>query len=172
MPLTPFHLGPALLAGVVLYRFLDLPTVLAGSVVVDVRAALVVFGPLDEPIHGVLTTFVGATAVTLTLTVVVLALPDGVQSLLDIGRLAPTTSLGPVLAGAFVGTWSHVVLDSLLYADARPLFPLAENPLLREGVAFGPVYGGCLVAGLFGLAGYVFRRRQADGIRPVQRGPP
>ncbi len=63
MALAPFHLGPALLAGVVPYRFLDLPTVLAGSVVVDVRAALVVFGPLDGPVHGVLTTFVGATAV-------------------------------------------------------------------------------------------------------------
>ncbi|MCD2205132.1 hypothetical protein [Halobacterium sp. KA-6] len=69
MPVTPFHLGPALLLGVVVYMWLDLPALLVGSVVVDVRAALVVFGPLKPPIHGILTTFVGGTIIAGLLTV-------------------------------------------------------------------------------------------------------
>jgi len=154
MPLTPFHLGPALLIGVALYRWLDLPTLLAASVVIDVRAALVVFGPLGGPTHGILTTFVGATVVALALAAGVLALPQPVQSLLAYGRLASTAERAPVLAGALVGTYSHVALDSLLYADARPLFPLAGNPLLREGVVLVPVYGGCALAGLLGVVGF------------------
>lgn len=157
MPLTPFHLGPALLAGVLLYRWLDLPTLLAASVVIDVRASLVVFGPLDGPTHGILTTFVGATTVALVVAVGVRALPDSAQSGLDVGRLAPTAALGPVLAAALVGSWSHVVLDSLLYADAQPFWPLAANPLRQDGVILLPVYGGCLVAGLAGTAGFTIR---------------
>lgn len=157
MPLTPFHLGPALVLGVVLFRWLDLPTLLAASVVIDVRAALVVFGPLDGPIHGILTTFVGGTAVAFALAAGVLALPDRLQSLLDVGRLAPTAEPAPVLAGALVGTYSHVVLDSLLYSDAQPFFPLAGNPLHQTGVIFVPVYAGCLLAGLLGIAGFGLR---------------
>jgi len=53
-----------------------------------------------------------------------------------------------------------------------PLTPLDLCPALLAGVAFGPVYDGCLVAELFGLAGYVFRRRQTDGTQLVQSGPP
>jgi hypothetical protein len=161
MPLTPFHLGPALLLGVLWDRRLDLPTLLAGSVVIDVRAALVVFGPLDGPIHGIFTTFAGAAAVALALTACVLALPASVQPLLDIGRLAPTDESIPVLAGALAGTYSHVVLDSLLYSDAQPFFPLAGNPLHQTGVILLPVYGGCLIAGLLGIAGFGVRWWQA-----------
>lgn len=67
MPFTLFHFGPALLLGVLFYRWLDLPTLLVSSVIVDVRAALVVFGPLDGPVDGILTTFVGGTVVAVIL---------------------------------------------------------------------------------------------------------
>lgn len=150
--MTPFHLGPAALVGVVLYRRLDLPTLLAASVIVDVRAALVLFGPLDPPVHGILTTFLGGGAVALVLAGGVLALPPPVQTRLDRARIASTASAGPVVAGSLVGVWSHVVLDAVLYTDARPLFPLAGNPLL--GQQYGLVYGGCLAAGVLAVVGY------------------
>lgn len=152
MPLTPFHLGPALLVGVLLYRWLDLPTLLIGSVIVDVRAALVVFGPLNGPVHGILTTFVGGTIVALVLAGVMLALPQSVQSWIDYGRLSETVARDSIIAAAIVGVYSHVVLDSLLYTDARPFYPFRWNPFLLDGATFGPVYGGCALAGGLGLA--------------------
>ena len=120
LPLTPFHLGPALLLGVLLSPWLDLPALLAGSVVVDVRAALVVFGPLGPPVHGALTTFAGGTVVALAVAGGVLALPASVEEGLEYGRLADTGSKEPVRAGAVAGVYSHAVLDPMLYADARP----------------------------------------------------
>ncbi len=63
MPVTPFHLGPALLLAALLYRRIDLPTVLLASVVIDVRATLVMVGVLTGSLHGILTTFAGATVV-------------------------------------------------------------------------------------------------------------
>ncbi|MFB6151676.1 MAG: hypothetical protein ABEJ40_07715 [Haloarculaceae archaeon] len=151
MPLTPFHLGPALLVAVLLYRRVDLPTALLGSVVVDVRAALVVFGYLDGPVHGVLTTFLGGGAVALLVAVGVYALPPSAESVLAWTRLAETGDRSSVAAGALVGVLSHVVLDSVLYADADPLYPLDANPLLVGREAVVPVYAGCVAAAVAGL---------------------
>jgi hypothetical protein len=52
MPVTPFHFGPALLIEYLLRRRIDLGTFLIASVITDVRAMLVFFGLLPEPLHG------------------------------------------------------------------------------------------------------------------------
>lgn len=159
MPLTPFHLGPALLLGVLLYRWLDSPTLLVGSVIVDIRAALVVFGPFDGPVHGILTTFAGGTIVALAIGAVVLVLPQSVQSVLNYIRLADTTSVSAIFGAAIVGVSSHVILDSFLYTDTHPFYPSAWNPFFIDGVRFVPVYGGCTLAGVLGLIVFVVRYR-------------
>nr|WP_277543807.1 DUF4184 family protein [Halomicroarcula sp. FL173] len=159
MPLTPFHLGPALLLGILLYRRLDLPTLLVGSVIVDVRAALVVFGPFDGPVHGILTTFAGGTMVALAVGSVVLVLPQSVQSVLNYTRLADTTSVSTIFGAAIVGVSSHVILDSFLYTDTRPFYPSAWNPFFIDGVRFVPVYGGCTLAGVLALIVFAVRYR-------------
>ncbi len=151
MPLTPFHLGPALLLGVIAPRRLDLPTLLVASVVIDVRAALVLFGPLDGPVHGILTTFLGATGVAVALAAGVRLLPETVDRWLDPVRFGGDGDTTAVLAAALVGTYSHVLLDSMLYADARPFYPIDVNPFLAGPVGYAAVYGSCLVAGSVGV---------------------
>lgn len=160
MPLTPFHLGPAFLLGVLLYRRLDLPTLLIGSVLVDVRAALVVLGPLDGPVHGILTTFVGGGGIAVLLTGAIRVLPRRLQAVLDRGRLHDTNALPPVLAASVVGVYSHVVLDSALYTEARPFFPFDWNPFLLGDAKSILIYGGCVAAGILGVGLYVARYRE------------
>jgi len=128
MPFTPFHLGPALLLGVLLYYWVDLPTLLVASVIVDVCAALVVNGPLSGPTHGILTTSVGGTFVGLLVGGLALALPARIQRLGSPFRLADTVPAGPVFAGAVVGVAAHVVLDATLYADVQPFWPWLAIP--------------------------------------------
>lgn len=161
MPFTPFHLGPALLIGVLLFYWVDLPTLLVASVIVDVRAGLVLYGPLSGPVHGVLTTFVGGTAVALVVWGIGASLPERVQRLGSPFRLADTARYGPMLAGAVLGVFTHVVLDATLYTDVQPFWPLEWNPFLLD-LATGPslVYGGCMVAGLLGLGLFVVRWRE------------
>lgn len=170
MPLTPFHLGPAVLLGALLPRRLDLPTLLVASIVVDVRAALVLFGPLDGPVHGILTTFLGGTVVALVLAGAVLALPEvapalreNIQAWLGLLRPGDTGDATSVVLAALLGVYSHVALDSFLYADARPLFPLAWNPFLGGPLTGLAVYGGCLAAGLLGLGVLAARFLRRDG---------
>lgn len=160
MPFTPFHLGPALLLGVLLCYWVDLPTILATSVLVDVRAVLVVYGPLSGPTHGILTTFVGGTVFALLIGGVALSLPASIQRFGSPFRLANTVSPGPIFTGAVLGVATHVILDATLYTDVQPFWPLQSNPFLLGQFAVPVVYGGCLVAGAVGLAGFVARKRE------------
>lgn len=153
MPLTPFHLGPAVLLGALARRRLDLPAICLGSIVIDVRAALVLFGPLESPIHGPLTTLLGGAFVAVAVAIAVLAGYELVGSSLERHSLDVRWSRSNIAAGALVGTWSHVVLDAMLYTDARPLAPLTGNPLLGL-LSPATVYAGCVLAGVVGIGLY------------------
>lgn len=167
MPPTLLHLGPALLLGVVLYRYVDLPTVLLASVVVDVRAALVLYGPLEGPVHGVLTTVAGGTLLALLVGGVVLALPPSVQRLGSPLRLASTVRAKPIFLGAWLGVISHVLLDAMVYSDVQPLWPLEANPLLLSQVTGAVVaYSVSVLAAGIGLGAFLVLARQPAGTGP------
>ena len=54
-----------------------------------------------------------------------------------------------VLGAAF-----HVLLDSPLYRDIRPLFPLAHNPFYNPGLS-SVLYSFCVWMGVIGVIYYV-----------------
>lgn len=159
MPFTPFHLGPALLLGLVCYRWLDLPTLLAASVAVDGRATLVFFGYLDYPLHGPLHTFLVSAILGAVIAVVWYRIRPWFDPLLALFRARQERSLRAMATAAIVGVWGHVLLDSFLYLDIRPFAPVTEaNPFLW--LLFGPwtptlVYAGCIASGMLGLALYL-----------------
>ncbi|MFC7139361.1 hypothetical protein ACFQMA_05850 [Halosimplex aquaticum] len=158
MPFTPFHLGPALLIGVLCLRWLDLPTFLAASVLVDARTTLVFFGYLDGPLHGPLHTLLGATVLAGVLTAAAAPLRPSLDPVLDWAGLPQSTALGRIAAAALGGCWLHVLLDATLYTDVFPFAPVSTaNPLFG---AVGPltVYVGCVAAGLLGVGLYAASR--------------
>lgn len=116
-----------------------------------VRAALVVFGPLEPPIHGILTTFVGGIFIAILVTAVIASLPNSIDRWLDHGQLTDGASRGAIFAGSILGVYSHVILDSILYTDACPFYPIAWNPFFVDGMKFIPVYVGCTLAGILGI---------------------
>lgn len=154
MPFTPYHFGPALLVGLVLFRRLDLPTFVVANVVVDVRAALVYFGHLDGPLHGPLTTLTGGAVVAALLAAAVYPVRPWIDPVLDRVGLAQSRSAARVAVAALAGVWLHVALDATLYADVRPFAPFASaNPLLGAFPSTA-VYLACIAAGLLGAALY------------------
>lgn len=61
-------------------------------------------------------------------------------------------------AGAFLGSFSHVILDALMHADTQPWWPLSPaNPLL-DLVSLGALHLGCLVLAVFGGAVAAWRQ--------------
>jgi hypothetical protein len=72
---------------------------------------------------------------------------------------------GAAIAGSFIGTYSHVALDSIMHLDMEPLRPFADGNRLLLLTDVDTLYLSCLAAGVAGLASWTalaFRRRQAQ----------
>lgn len=134
MPLTPFHLGPALLFGL-LFR-LNVPALLVGSVILDIEALYLLLTGADY-LHGVFHSYLGASIVSLAL-----------------GLL-----FRKIFLSFLVGTYSHVFLDSFLYLDMQPFWPANVNPFLGL-IDSGSVYGFSIIAFFVAAGMLLFKNRR------------
>jgi len=66
-------------------------------------------------------------------------------------------------AGAFTGTLSHIVLDSFMHSDMRPLSPFSDANSLLGMVSLEWLHLGLVISGFVGLVfiGY-FRVKKRD----------
>ena len=142
MPVTPLHTG---IPGLVSYfypRRVDIFSAILGSVLCDTDFFLyLLFG---TPIHGFFHTFMGATVMGIILVVLIRLLQRPVISIKKWFRWETGSDMRSIILGAFLGTFSHVLLDSLIYADMEPFSPVDGNPFLMEGareMMFTLVYG-------------------------------
>jgi hypothetical protein len=60
------------------------------------------------------------------------------------------------IAGAFFGTISHLVLDSLMHHDIHPLAPFSNANPLTDLVSHDGVYQLCVVLGVIGTVAWAF----------------
>jgi hypothetical protein len=149
LPFTPFHLGPGALFKAVGGRHFSFMVFGGTQVLMDLEPAYRIWQ--NAPVlHGPTHTLAGALAIgtlgTLTgkpVTAFVLrrcGLPHG-----------PLTWLAAA-TGAYVGSFSHVLLDALMHADMRPFWPLSDaNPLL-DSVSMGMLHWSCAAGGFIGAA--------------------
>jgi membrane-bound metal-dependent hydrolase YbcI (DUF457 family) len=158
VPFTPFHLGPGLaLAG--LGRWVDFWAFAAANVLIDLESGWNLWRGAF-PVHRFFHTFAGAALVIAPAAALAVAFTwFG-------ARLAGTrrSSVGSAAVGAALGAMSHVVLDSIMHGDMRPLAPWSdENPLLGT-LSLGALHNGCLLAGAVGVALFGVRvlRRRTD----------
>ncbi|MFW9811039.1 MAG: hypothetical protein ACFFF9_01140 [Candidatus Thorarchaeota archaeon] len=156
MPFTPYHFGPSLLLGILLFPFVDLVTLMIASVIVDLEPMAIMFLSLPYPLHGFFHTYLGATIAALVLSGFVYPFRKYLNSIVSLFGLHQTSSLRHIIGASFVGTYSHVFLDSFLYAEMNPFFPVLGNPFVNL-FTFGAVYNFCLIAGLIGFIGYILR---------------
>jgi membrane-bound metal-dependent hydrolase YbcI (DUF457 family) len=156
MPFTPFHLGPALFLGLLLFRFADFPTLVVASVILDLEPFAVLVTGLDYPLHGFFHSFLGGTIVAVALGLIMLRLGGTARGVLKPLGLEQSPSRQTIMLGSFLGVYSHILLDSPLYADIRPFFPSSVNPFF-VGDAFAGIYveALCVLLFLVGIAGYI-----------------
>jgi len=130
MPLTPFHLGPGLLIGLLLLSYIDFPTFLVASVIVDVEPIMVLVFDLDCPLHGFFHSFLGGTIVAFLLAAVMSEVRKSLSSLLSYFRLEQKSTFKDILLASLSGAYIHILLDSWMHMDIRPFYPLDLNPFL------------------------------------------
>jgi Domain of unknown function (DUF4184) len=167
MPFTPFHFGPgAALKAVVPYRF-SLSVFCYSQVVTDLESGFYLLRG-EYPVHRFFHTYVGATlaGVFCALTgrpLCQLALrawrrwtPSRLTNLFG----SPVTITWNVaFLSAFIGSYSHVALDSIMHRDITPLSPFSiANPMLNL-VSLSLLHFLCLGLGMVGVFVCLIARR-------------
>lgn len=166
MPFTPYHMGAALLMKPVLQRHFSVITFGFAQVAMDIEPLLGLLNGWDI-LHGWTHTFLGALLIAPC--VAVLTAPCHRPLLRRFNQEVVSVNLHwlaepeqptrlAVLSGAFLGTLSHVLLDSLIHYDIRPLAPFSDaNPFLNW-VSHDGGYSLCVYLGMVGLAGWLMVR--------------
>lgn len=163
MPFTPFHLGPALLFGLVFFSYLDFPTFMVANVIVDIEPFMILALGLDLPLHGFFHSFLGGTVVSLLLALSMMRIGRFLMPITSFFHLEQKQNLKSVFTAALSGVYLHIILDARLYTDIKPFYPLTANPIFSGKMFTGfEIYGLCVVSALVGMALYfwkVFRSR-------------
>jgi len=137
MPFTPYHFDPALFIGLLFLGFIDFPTFLIASVIVDMEPFLVLFFNLDYPLHGFFHSLLGGTLVAIPLAIVMLKIRDKLSPLMSYFKLEQKISFKSILLASLLGIYIHILLDSRIYTDIQPFYPSSYNPLLTTGILAG-----------------------------------
>ena len=156
MPFTPYHFGPALLAGVLLFPFFDLTAMMIASVILDIEPILVLFLGLGGPLHGISHTYLVATLVAILVTGILWLLRGPVTSIVSMFGVVQEPKKSRIFVASLFGTYTHVFMDSFIYWEMNPFFPILGNPLLGL-IATGVIYQFCLYCGIIGVLLYFVR---------------
>jgi membrane-bound metal-dependent hydrolase YbcI (DUF457 family) len=170
MPFTPLHLGPGLAIKALAGRHFSLLSYALAQVAMDIEPLIGLLRNA-EVLHGASHTYAAA----LVIGAIVALVSGPIRRLLlplwnrELAFHRPAwfsapPSLGaiPVLAGAFVGTFSHVLLDSLMHAEMSPLAPWAGGNRLLGVLSHEALHQLCMLSGLLGFTIWValaWRRR-------------
>jgi len=155
-------MGPALALKAVLGRYFSVLAFGIAQVAMDIEPLVGMIRNADV-LHGWSHSYVGATLIGILVAFIAPPLCR-----LILGRwnselehhgvwwLGSPAHLGwrPVATGAFVGTYSHVALDSIMHADITALSPWSASNELLGVISIGELHVVCVAAGVFGVAAW------------------
>ncbi|MEA3278280.1 MAG: DUF4184 family protein [Pseudomonadota bacterium] len=159
MPFTLIHMGPGVAFKAIGGRHFSLMVFGFSQVAMDIEP-LVRMIRGDLVIHGVSHTYIGAPVIALVSLVIGrpvcqwlshawnLSPRSGVLAGLNAPNVIPWSAAG---AGALVGTYSHVALDSIMHADMRPWFPFTRNNGMSSLLSVESLHTLCVALGAAGL---------------------
>jgi membrane-bound metal-dependent hydrolase YbcI (DUF457 family) len=128
MPFTPFHFGPSFLIGILLVSHLNMAAILFASVAIDIEP-IYCLATDSCPLHGILHTYLGATVLSVLVIPIIYLSKKQLQRLSDLLGVTQDYSIKSIVIGAVVGGWSHIFLDSFLYSELLPFWPIVnDNP--------------------------------------------
>lgn len=154
MPFTPIHMGPGIFFKGILQGSFSLMVFGWTQIVMDLQPLFVLISG-EGHLHGFSHTYVGA-----TLLAILSALTGKYLALFGLWLLKIEKSIHHnikwwvVFLSAFVGAFSHVLLDSIMHSDVQPFYPMSlSNPFLSF-MSVSLLHKLCLYSGLVGAAVY------------------
>ena len=166
MPFTPYHMGPGILIKALLQGSYSLMVFGWAQIVMDVQPLIVIITGQGH-LHGFTHTYIGATLLAIFSALSGKYLSEIGLYIIGLNRnWQVKISWWVAFVSAFIGTLSHVLLDSIMHGDLEPFFPLSnDNPFLRI-VSIETLHWFCLGAGAVGTILYWWIAR-ANSKEPI-----
>ncbi len=170
MPITPFHFGPGAALKAVAPAHFSVTIFCYSQLVTDLESGFHLFRG-EYPVHRFFHTYLGATLVGLACALTGRPICRLVLRVWRAWFPAPFTEgfgrsdripWGVAFLSAFLGTYSHVFLDSIMHADLMPFSPFSTaNPMLHK-VSVASLHLLCLALGFAGVLILPYRVRKND----------
>jgi len=154
MPFTPFHMGPGIAIKAILQGAFSLMVFGWAQIVMDIQP-LVAMITGEGRLHGFTHTYVGATLLALLSAVTGKYLSQVGLYVLGMNSLWQVNIKWWVAAlSAFIGAYSHVLLDSIMHTDIEPLYPFTSDNQLLGILSVSALHKFCIYSGLVGSVAF------------------
>jgi membrane-bound metal-dependent hydrolase YbcI (DUF457 family) len=147
-------MGPGVAIKAVLQGSFSLMVFGWAQIVMDIQPLIVLLSGQGQ-LHGFSHTFVGATLIAIFSALSGKYLSEIGLFILDINReWQIKISWWVAFLSAFIGTFSHVLLDGIMHADVVPFSPFASNNLFLGLISVSALHKLCIYSGLVGAILY------------------
>ena len=162
MPVTPFHLGPAAIIKAVLREKFSITIFGFSQILMDLQPLFAMLGA-DIELHGLSHTYLGATGIGIVASLLAKPVCEFLLrfwnrrsefSKSNLLYFNENISWTVTISSAFIGTYSHIFLDSFMHADLQPFYPLEIKNQFLGLIGFGELHVLCVITGVIGAMGY------------------
>ena len=165
-PYTPYHIGPSCLLGLLLRKWVDIPVFILSNFAIDL--VVLVLGLrqprsfVPEHVHTIL---IGA-AVGILWGIAAHLLRKPFKWIMLKIRLPYKTNIRKMILSGILGTWLHILIDSLYQPDTDLFWPIRLTKLSsrynRRPVDFLLIF--CLLAAFFVYLYRLKRQKKAGNL--------
>lgn len=165
MPFTPMHLGAGAAFKAIGGRHFSFMVFGGTQVMMDIEPLVGIIRDSDV-LHGYSHTLAGAALIGALAGMI--GRPISVLALKWLRIAHPPFTWTASFAGAWLGSFSHIVLDAIMHADMKPWWPIVSGNRLLDWISIDQLHLFCVALGVLGAAGYAWRvrlgqHRAADG---------
>ncbi len=150
MPFTPFHMGPGIVIKALLQGSFSLMVFGWAQIVMDIQPLIVLITG-EGHLHGFSHTYVGA-----ILLAIFSALSGKYLSEIGLFILGLNKQWQVQIAwwvaflSAFIGTFSHVLLDAIMHSDVEPFYPFTLNNPFLGVISVQTLHKWCIYSAFVG----------------------
>ncbi len=150
MPFTPFHMGPGIAVKALLQSSFSLMVFGWAQIVMDIQPLIVLISG-EGHLHGFSHTYIGAVLLALFSALTGKYLSEVGLFILGLNaEWKVKIAWWVCFLSAFIGTFSHVLLDSIMHADVEPFFPVTKTNDFLGFISVQALHKVCLYSGLVG----------------------
>ena len=152
MPFTPIHMGPGFAIKSLLQKKFSLMVFGWSQIVIDIQPLFVILSGSGN-IHGFSHTYLGATFIALFCALSGKYLGELGLIIIRRKEYLPI-NWNVAFISAFIGTYSNVLLDSVMHSDVIPFNPFWKSNILFSIVSVNTLHIFCFASGLIGIVIY------------------